>query len=405
MVSDSPANIPSDAQTGISVRSLWKVFGKNPDQLFKSSLQDMDKATVQQELELVIALRNVSFDVTPGETFVVMGLSGSGKSTLVRCLINLIEPTSGSIIVDGRDITQFDQKELREFRRSKIAMVFQNFGLLPHKNVLENAAYGLEVKGMDKPQRHELAREVLVKVGLHGWERSNQRELSGGMQQRVGLARALAMDPSILLMDEPFSGLDPLIRRQMRAELSTLQQEIQKTIIFITHDLDEAITVGDRIAIMRDGEIIQLGTPEEIITNPADSFVEEFTEGIPKTKIINISNIVSEASVFSLPDSPEAILRLMDHAQSDYAVAVDPSNKYLGTVFRSDLHSAFNSDTSDTSVQMHPNVTPIQPDTTLETALTIMSRETLAVPVTDSANTFLGMVTPQDLLRTLANSQ
>ena len=405
MVSDNPANIPSDAQSDISVRSLWKVFGKNPNQLFKSSLQDMDKATVQQELELVIALRNVSFDVTPGETFVVMGLSGSGKSTLVRCLINLIEPTSGSITVDGRDITQFDQKELREFRRSKIAMVFQNFGLLPHKNVLENAAYGLEVKGMDKPQRHELAREVLVKVGLGGWERSNQQELSGGMQQRVGLARALAMDPSILLMDEPFSGLDPLIRRQMRAELSTLQQEIQKTIIFITHDLDEAITVGDRIAIMRDGEIIQLGTPEEIITNPADSFVEEFTEGIPKTKIINISNIVSEASVFSLPDSPEAILRLMDHAQSDYAVAVDPSNKYLGTVFRSDLHSASNSDTSDTSVHMHSNVTPIQPDTTLETALTIMSRETLAVPVTDSANTFLGMVTPQDLLRTLANSQ
>ena len=405
MVSDNPANIPSAAQSGISVRSLWKVFGKNPDQLFKSSLQDMDKATVQQELDLVIALRNVSFDVTPGETFVVMGLSGSGKSTLVRCLINLIEPTSGSIIVDGRDITQFDQKELREFRRSKIAMVFQNFGLLPHKNVLENAAYGLEVKGMDKPQRHALAREVLAKVGLGGWERSNQRELSGGMQQRVGLARALAMDPSILLMDEPFSGLDPLIRRQMRAELSTLQQEIQKTIIFITHDLDEAITVGDRIAIMRDGEIIQSGTPEEIITNPANSFVEEFTEGIPKTKIINISNIVSEASVFSLPDSPEAILRLMDHAQSDYAVAVDPSNKYLGTVFRSDLDSASNSDTSDTSVHMHSNVTPIQPDTTLETALTIMSRETLAVPVTDSANTFLGMVTPQDLLRTLANSQ
>ena len=405
MVSDNPANIPSAAQSGISVRSLWKVFGKNPDQLFKSSLQDMDKATVQQELELVIALRNVSFDVTPGETFVVMGLSGSGKSTLVRCLINLIEPTSGSIIVDGRDITQFNQKELREFRRSKIAMVFQNFGLLPHKNVLENAAYGLEVKGMDKPQRHALAREVLAKVGLGGWERSNQRELSGGMQQRVGLARALAMDPAILLRDEPFSGLDPLIRRQMRAELSTLQQEIQKTIIFITHDLDEAITVGDRIAIMRDGEIIQSGTPEEIITNPANSFVEEFTEGIPKTKIINISNIVSEASVFSLPDSPEAILRLMDHAQSDYAVAVDPSNKYLGTVFRSDLHSASNSDTSDTSVHMHSNVTPIQPDTTLETALTIMSRETLAVPVTDSANTFLGMVTPQDLLRTLANSQ
>ena len=405
MVSDNTETIPSTTQDGISVRSLWKVFGKNPNQLFKSSLQNMDKSTVQRELDLVIALKNVSFDVTPGETFVVMGLSGSGKSTLVRCLINLIEPTSGSIIVDGRDITQFDQKELREFRRSKIAMVFQNFGLLPHKNVLDNAAYGLEVKGIDKQQRHELAREVLVKVGLDGWERSNQRELSGGMQQRVGLARALAVDPSILLMDEPFSGLDPLIRRQMRAELSALQQEIQKTIIFITHDLDEAITVGDRIAIMRDGEIIQLGTPEEIITNPADSFVEEFTEGIPKTKIINISNIVSEASVFFLPESAEAILHLMDHTQSAYAVAVDQSNKYLGTVFRADLNNTSNGDTSDISAHMHSNVKPIHPDTTLETALTIMSLETLAVPVTDSANTFLGMVTPQDLLKILANSQ
>ena len=279
-----------------------------------------------------MALRDVSFDVTPGETFVVMGLSGSGKSTLVRCLINLIEPTSGSIIVDGQDITQFDQKELRDFRRSKIAMVFQNFGLLPHKNVLDNAAYGLEVKGVEKHERYELAREVLAKVGLEGWETSNQRELSGGMQQRVGLARALAMDPSILLMDEPFSGLDPLIRRQMRTELSTLQQEIQKTIIFITHDLDEAITVGDRIAIMRDGEIIQLGTPEDIITNPVDSFVEEFTEGIPKTKIINISNIISEASTFTLPTSTADILGLMDQKQSDYALSLihisEPTRPY-----------------------------------------------------------------------------
>ena len=203
--------------------------------------------------------------------------------------------------------------------------------------MLDNAAYGLEVKGIEKHARYELAREVLAKVGLEGWETSNQRELSGGMQQRVGLARALAMDPSILLMDEPFSGLDPLIRRQMRTELSTLQQEIQKTIIFITHDLDEAITVGDRIAIMRDGEIIQLGTPEEIITNPVDSFVEEFTEGIPKTKIINISNIISEGSTFTLPTSTADILGLMDQKQSDYAVSVDQSNKYLGTVVRLSL--------------------------------------------------------------------
>ena len=405
MVSDVNQKSPSTEYRGISVRSLWKVFGKNPDELFNSPLRNMEKSTIQRDLNLVVALRDVSFDVTPGETFVVMGLSGSGKSTLVRCLINLIEPTSGSIIVDGQDITQFDQKELRDFRRAKIAMVFQNFGLLPHKNVLDNAAYGLEVKGIEKHERYELAREVLAKVGLEGWETSNQRELSGGMQQRVGLARALAMDPSILLMDEPFSGLDPLIRRQMRTELSTLQQEIQKTIIFITHDLDEAITVGDRIAIMRDGEIIQLGTPEEIITNPVDSFVEEFTEGIPKTKIINISNIISEASTFTLPTSTADILGLMDQKQSDYAVSVDQSNKYLGTVVRDDISITSNDSTTDLSSIMNAILRPIHPETTLEAALTVMSRETLAVPVTDSSNTFLGMVTPQDLLRTLANSQ
>ena len=405
MVSDVNQKNPITDYRGISVRSLWKVFGKNPDELFNSPLRNMEKSTIQRDLNLVVALRDVSFDVTPGETFVVMGLSGSGKSTLVRCLINLIEPTSGSIIVDGQDITQFDQKELRDFRRSKIAMVFQNFGLLPHKNVLDNAAYGLEVKGVEKHERYELARGVLAKVGLEGWETSNQRELSGGMQQRVGLARALAMDPSILLMDEPFSGLDPLIRRQMRTELSTLQQEIQKTIIFITHDLDEAITVGDRIAIMRDGEIIQLGTPEDIITNPVDSFVEEFTEGIPKTKIINISNIISEASTFTLPTSTADILGLMDQKQSDYAVSVDQSNKYLGTVVRDDINITSNDSTTDISAIMNPILRPIHPETTLEAALTVMSRETLAVPVTDSSNTFLGMVTPQDLLRTLANSQ
>ena len=405
MVSDVNQKNPITDYRGISVRSLWKVFGKNPDELFNSPLRNMEKSTIQRDLNLVVALRDVSFDVTPGETFVVMGLSGSGKSTLVRCLINLIEPTSGSIIVDGQDITQFDQKELRDFRRSKIAMVFQNFGLLPHKNVLDNAAYGLEVKGVEKHKRYELAREVLAKVGLEGWETSNQRELSGGMQQRVGLARALAMDPSILLMDEPFSGLDPLIRRQMRTELSTLQQEIQKTIIFITHDLDEAITVGDRIAIMRDGEIIQLGTPEDIITNPADSFVEEFTEGIPKTKIINISNIISEASTFTLPTSTADILGLMDQKQSDYAVSIDQFNKYLGIVARDDINISSKDSIIDISDILNPTLQPIHPDTTLEAALTVMSRETLAVPVTDSSNTFLGMVTPQDLLRTLANSQ
>ena len=237
----------------ISVNSLWKVFGKNPQTVLEEPYRNQTRADIQQELGSVVALRDVSFEVYPGETFVVMGLSGSGKSTLVRCLIGLIDTTSGEINVDGEDITNFDARNLREFRRTKMAMVFQNFGLLPHKNVLDNAAYGLEVKGFNTVVRHSKAREMLDKVGLAGWENANQTELSGGMQQRVGLARALAVDPDILLMDEPFSGLDPLIRRQMREELSLLQTEIQKTIIFITHDLDEAITIGDRIAIMRYG--------------------------------------------------------------------------------------------------------------------------------------------------------
>ena len=298
--------------------------------LFRSQIaleepyRSQTRADLQQELGLVVALRDVSFQVYPGETFVVMGLSGSGKSTLVRCLIGLIEATSGELTVDGDDVTTFDARDLREFRRSKMAMVFQNFGLLPHKNVLDNAAFGLEVKGVDRDDRYSIAREMLDKVGLTGWENANQRELSGGMQQRVGLARALAVDPHILLMDEPFSGLDPLIRRQMREELSLLQSEIQKTIIFITHDLDEAITIGDRIAIMRDGEIIQIGTPKEIITQPADDFVKEFTQGIPKTKVIDIEHVVSEPDVvFSPTDSHELVRAKMDQANTDYAIGID----------------------------------------------------------------------------------
>ena len=305
MVSDDVnQNIPSTEYRGISVRSLWKVFGKNPDELFNSPLRNMEKSTIQRDLNLVVALRDVSFDVTPGETFVVMGLSGSGKSTLVRCLINLIEPTSGSIIVDGQDITQFDQKELRDFRRSKIAMVFQNFGLLPHKNVLDNAAYGLEVKGIEKHERYELAREVLAKVGLEGWETSNQRELSGGMQQRVGLARALAMDPSILLMDEPFSALDPLIRRQLQIEFLKLSKLMKKTTVFITHDLDEAVKVGHRIAIMRDGKVIQVGTPEQIVIKPADEYVADFVKGISRLKVVEAKTIMKSIDEFKKNNGP-----------------------------------------------------------------------------------------------------
>ena len=224
----------------------------------------------------------------------VMGLSGSGKSTLVRCLIRLIEPTVGQVRVEGEDVTGFDKKQLINLRRNKTAMVFQHFGLMPHLRVIDNVAWGLEIRGIDKQSRYERAEEVLEKVGLGGWEYAFSGELSGGMQQRVGLARALASDPDILLMDEPFSALDPLIRRGLQDELMRLQEELQKTLVFITHDLEEALKLGDRIALMRDGEFIQVGTPEEIVSLPEDEYVGEFVRGISKTKVLGAASIMEE---------------------------------------------------------------------------------------------------------------
>ena len=387
----------------ISVNSLWKVFGKNPQTVLEEPYRNQTRADIQQELGSVVALRDVSFEVYPGETFVVMGLSGSGKSTLVRCLIGLIDTTSGEINVDGEDITNFDARNLREFRRTKMAMVFQNFGLLPHKNVLDNAAYGLEVKGINKEDRHSKAREMLNKVGLSGWENANQTELSGGMQQRVGLARALAVDPDILLMDEPFSGLDPLIRRQMREELSLLQTEIQKTIIFITHDLDEAITIGDRIAIMRDGEIIQIGTPKEIITQPADDFVREFTQGISKTKVIDIEHVVSDPDVvFSSNDSHETVRARMDRANTDYAIGIDPEAQYLGILSRDQLDATLDSTITIDSL-IDSSILSVLPDTTLNEALSFLSDQNLPIPVVDEKNSFIGVATQPDLLKVVAS--
>ena len=387
----------------ISVNSLWKVFGKNPLVALEEPYISQTRSDIQEELNLVVALRDVSFEVYPGETFVVMGLSGSGKSTLVRCLIGLNDVTSGEISVDGENLTEFDDRDLREFRRSKMAMVFQNFGLLPHKNVLDNAAYGLEVKGINKTDRYSKAREMLNKVGLSGWENANQSELSGGMQQRVGLARALAVDPDILLMDEPFSGLDPLIRRQMREELSLLQTEIQKTIIFITHDLDEAITIGDRIAIMRDGEIIQIGTPKEIITQPADDFVKEFTQGISKTKVIDIEHVVSDPDVvFSSNDSHETVRAKMDRANTDYAIGIDPEAQYLGILSRDQLDATLDSTITIDSL-IDSSVLSVLPDTTLDEALNFLSDQNLPIPVVDEKNSFIGVATQPDLLKVVAS--
>lgn len=264
----------------IEVDGLWKVFGDQPERAMDPENSSKSRAEIQDEMGLVVALRNVTFNVSPGEVFVVMGLSGSGKSTLVRCLTRLIEATQGRVMFNGEDILEYTPDQMIEFRRQKVAMVFQHYGLLPHRRVIDNVAFGLEIQGVEKEKRYASATTAIKTVGLDGWEDYYPREMSGGMQQRVGLARALAVDPDVLLMDEPFSGLDPLIRRGMQDELATLQTEVHKTIVFITHDLNEALKIGDRIAIMRDGEIVQLGSPVEIISAPADDYVAEFVRDV-----------------------------------------------------------------------------------------------------------------------------
>ena len=264
----------------IQVERLWKVFGDNVEDVFEPAHIEKSRDDIQEELGAVIALREVSLNVEAGQIFVVMGLSGSGKSTLARCLIRLVEPTRGVIRFDGEDIREYSSKRLTEFRRSKVAMVFQHYGLLPHRRVLDNVAFGLEVQGVDRETRHRAAAEVIETVGLDGWEDYYPHEMSGGMQQRIGIARALAVDPEVLIMDEPFSGLDPLIRRHMQDELISIETQLHKTIVFITHDLNEAIKLGDRIAIMRDGLIVQEGPPDEIVTHPADDYVADFVRDV-----------------------------------------------------------------------------------------------------------------------------
>lgn len=283
-------------QPVLETRGLWKVFGNKPDKAVEMSASGQSRADVLAATGCTVGVKDVSLSVQPGETFVVMGLSGSGKSTLIRCIARLTEVTKGEVILDGEDLTAMDENALREVRRKKLSMVFQHFGLFPHRQVIDNAAYGLEVQGISKKERHERAQGVLEVVGLAGYERHYPQQLSGGMQQRVGLARALTVDPEVLFFDEPFSALDPLIRRDMQDELIRLQKDMQRTIVFITHDFAEAIKLGDRIAIMKDGEFDQVGTASELITHPATDYVREFTEDIPKIKVLTAASVMRESN-------------------------------------------------------------------------------------------------------------
>ena len=332
-------------------KDVWKIFGSSPKRVLENHDRSKSRAEIQSETGHVVAVKDVSFEVKKGECFVVMGLSGSGKSTLVRCISRLIEPTGGQVVIDGQDVTKMDKKELRNLRRHKMAMVFQHFGLFPHRRVIDNISYGLEVRGVGKLERTEKAMEILNLVGLEGWDQMYPRELSGGMQQRVGLARAMAVDPEILIFDEPFSALDPLIRREMQDELLELQSKLQKTLIFITHDFLEAIKMGDKIAIMKDGQISQVGTPEEIVANPVDKYVRDFTEDVPRYKVLSAGKVMRSTKQKSIPKGFEAILdtakidSLIDIcADTDIALPVTCSNsgEILGEIDRSIIMKAMN---------------------------------------------------------------
>jgi glycine betaine/proline transport system ATP-binding protein len=337
--------VPGEASPAIEVRNIWKVFGSGASATAIALAEGgASRSQILQQTDQTVAVRDVSFSVGRGETFVVMGLSGSGKSTLIRCLSRLIEPSQGEVLLDGKDLLAMGEEELRGVRRGQMSMVFQHFGLFPHRRVIDNIAYGLEVQGVDKTTRLARANDVLEIVGLSGWADHYPQQLSGGMQQRVGLARALAVDPQILLFDEPFSALDPLIRKEMQDELIRLQKTMQRTIVFITHDFAEALRLGDRIAIMKDGSFDQVGTPEEIITQPATDYVREFTNDIPRAKVLSVRSVAVAGNPVSggrtVPASAriETVIPML--LERDEAISIiDESGKAIGVVNRQSVAS------------------------------------------------------------------
>jgi glycine betaine/proline transport system ATP-binding protein len=340
-----------DGTAALEVRNLWKIFGPRADKIIGTPDADLSRAELKEKTNCVVGVKDVSFDVAPGEVFVVMGLSGSGKSTLVRCLTRLIEPTSGTVRIGNDDVTGASDAQIRDLRRNRVSMVFQHFGLLPHKQVIDNVAYGLEVRGMGKKERRAQAGKVVDLVGLGGYEKNYPDQLSGGMQQRVGLARALAGDPDLMLFDEPFSALDPLIRRDMQNEVIRLHHEVGKTMVFITHDLAEALKLGDRIMILRDGEIVQVGRPDEVVGAPADDYVKEFVSDVPKSHVLTLKWVMRPVSGDEAKDAPvlqsdtvvrEAARAVLDHhgpvrvAEGDRIVGVVDDEDILRVVVAED---------------------------------------------------------------------
>jgi glycine betaine/proline transport system ATP-binding protein len=390
--------------TKLSVKHLFKVFGESPDDAFELLQQGLDKDQIFEKTGLTIGVQDVSFDIQEGEIFVVMGLSGSGKSTLVRLLNRLIEPTRGEVWIDGDNVAAMDEKRLREVRRNKISMVFQSFALMPHMNIIDNTAFGLELSGSDKESRYQAAMNALQQVGLDAWAESYPDELSGGMQQRVGLARALANNPDILLMDEAFSALDPLIRTEMQDELLRLQTEHQRTVVFISHDLDEAMRIGDRIAIMQDGIVVQVGAPDEILNNPANEYVSSFFKGVDISNVFTAREIAQKKQATLIKkDSQDGLrsgLKLLEDNDRDFGYVVDKRNHFIGTVSVDSLKLVLNEKRKlEDAVLEHPQ--PLHCDTPISELIGSVAQAPCSVPVIDDNNAYLGVISKALLLEAL----
>ncbi|MDJ0733379.1 MAG: glycine betaine/L-proline ABC transporter ATP-binding protein [Nostocaceae cyanobacterium] len=390
-------------ESKIVIEHLIKIYGEKPHAALNLFRSGGTRDSILKATGNVLGIADVSFTINQGELFVVMGLSGSGKSTLVRCINRLIHPTSGHIYIDGEDIAHVDDKRMREIRLTKVSMVFQRFGLFPHRTVAENVGYGLKVKGIDKDERRQKALETLEAVGLAQWADYLPSSLSGGMQQRVGLARALATDADILLMDEAFSALDPLIRREMQDELLRLQKELHKTIVFISHDIQEALKIGDRIAVMKDGAIVQIGTPEEIITQPADDYISAFTEDVNRAQVLTTKSIVRKITPLVLgEDSPSVVLgKMSDHATGHMCV-VDTHGKPVGMVDRQSIESALEEGKSDITKVMQTDFPQVKADTNLEDTFPLY-QQGLPVAVVDEKGKFQGLVELADILANISN--
>lgn len=399
-------NYMSSQKVMLEVQHLSKIFGTKPNRALPLLEQGISKEEILRQTGLTVGVHDASFTVYEGEIFVIMGLSGSGKSTLVRMLNRLIEPNAGSVSMHGKNIITMTHDELVQFRLHNMSMVFQSFALMPHLSVLDNAAFGLELAGIPKEERSKRALQTLEQVGLAGWENANPNQLSGGMQQRVGLARGLAVDPEIMLMDEAFSALDPLIRTEMQDELLTLQEKYQRTIIFISHDLNEALRIGDRIGIMEGGKLIQVGTPEDILQNPANDYVKAFFKGVDPTSVLSAKDIASKSHptiIIKKGGNLRTTHEILSASERDYAFALDPQHRLQGVVSTDSILELLKEKNPESTLRdaFIQGIQVVNEDDTMQDILPVVAQSSSPVPVLDDSNKFKGVVSKTRFLNTL----